>query len=164
MSLWFGSGSLVQTLGDDSNSKPKFQSPIYKTFAWTLKLLLMHLPAKSAWTSHIHALSLPFICFKSIQGCRKWFAQTFKVLSLLIKMRIFPDFSLHCKSFTSPVPLSFLKFKVQNENHVVWCQVKGEILPFWRISTAIISEQFGTHFENFIFLIFSSWYLKIQKG
>ena len=37
MSLWFGSGSEVQTLGDDSNSRQKFQSPLSKTFAWTLK-------------------------------------------------------------------------------------------------------------------------------
>ena len=40
MSLRFGSGSLVQTLGDDSNSKPKFQSPIYKTFAWTFRIFM----------------------------------------------------------------------------------------------------------------------------
>ena len=35
--VWFGSGSEVQTLGDDSNSRQKFQSPISKTFEWTLK-------------------------------------------------------------------------------------------------------------------------------
>ena len=38
MSRRFGSGSLGQTLGDDSNSRQKFQSSISKTFGWTLKL------------------------------------------------------------------------------------------------------------------------------
>ena len=37
MSWRFGSGSLGQTFGDDSNSRQKFQSPISKTFEWTLK-------------------------------------------------------------------------------------------------------------------------------
>ena len=41
MRLRFGSGSEVQTLGDDSNSRQKFQSPISKTFAWTLKFFLI---------------------------------------------------------------------------------------------------------------------------
>ena len=36
----FGSGSEIQTLGDDSNSRQKFQSPISKTFAWTLKFYI----------------------------------------------------------------------------------------------------------------------------
>ena len=37
MSRRFGSGSLGQTLGNDSNSSQKFQSSISKTFGWTLK-------------------------------------------------------------------------------------------------------------------------------
>ena len=39
MSRRFGSGSLGQTLGDDSNSRQKFQSSISKTFGWTLKFV-----------------------------------------------------------------------------------------------------------------------------
>ena len=46
MSLWFGSGSEVQTLRDDSNSREKFQSPISKTFAWTLKFFVLKKPKR----------------------------------------------------------------------------------------------------------------------